>query len=227
MAKKIFWTFEEQNAIYQELVRLFVQDPLLRKDEAMRAAQKVLPKERHRTLYGSTLYRFLDIIAKARDEAKELAAAPPAPEPEPEPAPPPAEDPLWLVVDKVCERLVDKLWAKIEQRIEFSPAPHSTTVKLKHDPTPLAQERAVKQGVLIIGLLNQQAETIIKQFPTLEMTCLTSDEALKREPLRRTHTILMTKFISHSVQEKYRKATNLRLCNGGVSELSTLLKSIS
>jgi hypothetical protein len=41
------------------------------------------------------------------------------------------------------------------------------------------------------------------------------------------HTILMTKFINHSVQERYRKAQNLRLCNGGVSELSVILKSIS
>jgi hypothetical protein len=37
---------------------------------------------------------------------------------------------------------------------------------------------------------------------------------------------LMTKFINHSVQGKYRHAPNLRFCNGGITDLSIVLKGI-
>jgi len=42
----------------------------------------------------------------------------------------------------------------------------------------------------------------------------------------RAHTVLMTKFINHSVQDKYRKAPKLHFVNGGMGELGEVLDSI-
>jgi hypothetical protein len=56
---------------------------------------------------------------------------------------------------------------------------------------------------------------------------MTGEEGLTRPQLLRAHTVLMTKFINHSVQGKYRKAPRLHFCNGGVTELRRVLEDIA
>lgn len=221
MNTKIFWSKEEQEAVFTEMVRLFQGNVLLRKEQALENAQHVLPYERRRKIHYSVVYRYKDMIEAARDEAKTLRAAPPPPPVEPEPKP----DPLGAILDQILGLLADKIIERIGIRpTEDGPA---VSIRVKHNPAPIPAPRVDRTKVLVIGLLNQQAQTIIHSFPQLEFTCLTTEEALKREQLHRSYTILMTKFINHSVQDKYRKAPNLRLCNGGVSELSAMLKNIS
>lgn len=228
---KIFWTPDEQAALYAEMVRQFKAEPLLRKEQVLEAAQLVLPKERRRKMHSSAVYRWRDLIDKARAAARaESKVKQPMLEP-PASAAPPAPQPDLLRA--ILEPLLEALAEKIVERIELKAADfgggvqQAYALRLKHDPSPPPNERVARTGVLVIGLLNQQAQTIINLFPQLEITCLTTEEALKREPLRRSHTVLMTKFINHSVQDKYRKAETLHLCNGGVSELSAILKNIS
>ena len=55
---------------------------------------------------------------------------------------------------------------------------------------------------------------------------MTGEEAVSRHRFNADHTILMTKFINHSAQAKYRTAPNLHYCNGGVSDLTTLMHII-
>lgn len=227
---KIFWTQDEQDAIYAEMVRQLTANPLLRKEQVLEAAQLVLPKDRRRKLHNSAVYRWRDMIDKARAAARTAPTPEPTPAPAAEPAQPkPQPDLLRAILDPLIEALADRIVERIELKAaDFGPGVQQAySLRLKHDPAPPPSDRVARTGVLIVGLLNQQAATIISHFPHLEITCLTTEEALKREPLRRSHTLLMTKFINHSVQDKYRKAPNLLLCNGGVSELSAMLKNIS
>lgn len=219
---KIFWTPDEQDAVYAAMVELFVENPLTRKEAALQTAQNVLPYDRRRKVHYSAVYRYRDLIDRARTEARNKpkipTQAPPAPPVPAEPSP----DLLRAILDQFLDALADKVAERIQSRQTEPTAPRQ-----KHDPSPICTPRETRLGVLIIGLLNQQAQTIIRSFPHMEFTCLTPEQALSREPLRRAHTVLMTKFINHSVQERYRKAQNLHLCNGGVSELSAMLKNIN
>lgn len=224
MKTKIFWNAAEQDAVRAELVRVLRENPLLRAENALAAAQCVLPMERRRKMHQSYLYRVRDWIEAARREAKrpqEPTPAPAAPPVQPEPQP----DLLRAILDQFLDALADKVAARVALRV--ADAAPGVQLRLKHDPAPPPNDRVARTGVLVVGLLEQQAHTIIHLFPQLELTCLTTEEALKREPLRRSHTVLMTKFINHSVQDRYRKAQNLHFCNGGVSELSAILKNIS
>lgn len=216
MATKIRWDEQEREAVYRQMVALLRERPFLRKEELYVAAQSALPAERRRKPNFSSLYKYAVDIDRARAEAKIKPPEPPA-------APPPTEaapDLFRTILDQLLEALADKVAERLELRKE------ETKQHPKHDPQPISAPRTARTGVLVIGLLNQQSQTIINNFPHLEFTCLTPEQALKREPLRRSHTILMTKFINHSVQDRYRKAHNLLLCNGGVSELSALLRNI-
>ncbi len=221
MSTKIFWSKDEQEAVYNEMVRLFQSNPLLRKEQALETAQTVLVYERRRKIQYSVVYRYKDLIDRARAEAKKQPTAPPPPVVVPEVKP----DPIGAILNQILDLLADKIIERIGVRPTEGGA--AVNIRVKHNPEPISAPRVERKSVLIIGLLNQQAQTIISSFPHLEFTCLTPEEALKRDQLRRSCTILMTKFINHSVQDKYRKANNLLLCNGGVSELSAILRNIS
>ena len=224
--KKVFWSPEEQNAVYAAMVELLVANPLMHKTDLFRAAQSVLPEHRRRKVHYPVVYKYKDLIDRAKKEAK---SRPKTPTQEPTPAAAPTQPPpdlLRAILDQFLDVLADKVAERLRQHTT-PPVATQPVVHHKHDPSPISAPRQSKLGVLVIGLLNQQAQTIIQSFPNMEFTCLTPEQALSRETLRRSHTVLMTKFINHSVQNKYRKVENLHLCNGGVSDLTMILKSIS
>ena len=80
--------------------------------------------------------------------------------------------------------------------------------------------------VLIVGLNGAQMEAIKSYKPDIDYTFVGTEQALSMRALQRDHTILMTKFINHSVQGKYRKHPNLHFVNGGVSDLKSTLHVI-
>lgn len=65
-----------------------------------------------------------------------------------------------------------------------------------------------------------------QKYPDIDFTFMTATEAQSRAPGEADWTIVMTKFINHSVYSKYRDVPNLRYCNGGVSDLSTIIHTI-
>jgi hypothetical protein len=132
----------------------------------------------------------------------------------------------------LTQAVADAVFAKVERLLTrqaldaLSATVAETSQQPRHDPTPKHEPGAARPGVLIIGLLAAQAAHMIEEFPDLDITHMTGEEAHNRHALRRAHTILMTKFISHAVQDKYRRVENLRLCPGGLTELSNLLTLI-
>jgi hypothetical protein len=125
--------------------------------------------------------------------------------------------------------LADKLAERLAARLN-APAPAAAPPTTRHNPAPPPTTPAAppRTTVLVVGLLGAQCHQIKNSFAhRLEITCLTSEEANSRPTLHKDHTILMTKFLSHSAQTKYRKSSNLWMCNGGTSELGAILKSLN
>jgi hypothetical protein len=60
----------------------------------------------------------------------------------------------------------------------------------------------------------------------LDIDYLDSDEAARRAPSQRAHVVMMTRFVSHVVQERWRKYGVLHYCNGGLTALETILDSL-
>jgi len=238
--KRIQWTPAERQLVQENMTRAIVDKKLVSTMEILREGQSVLPADRQRRLSYATVHYCKNMIAEARNRASEqlrnrklteLAlkpVAPPAPAPEVN-----AEQRLARMLDEILDILAEKVAARLQQpgvsistRAMPLPEPNLTFARVKHNPEPPSAPRVAKTGVLVIGLLNDQINAL-PQFNTLDLTFLQTEEALSRPNCRRAHTVLMTKFINHAVQDKYRKADNLRYCNGGTSELAKLLISIA
>ena len=60
----------------------------------------------------------------------------------------------------------------------------------------------------------------------LDIDYLDSDEAARRKPSARAHIVMMTRFVSHRVQESWRDQGRFHYCNGGLTALEGILDSL-
>lgn len=237
--KRIHWTPAERQLVQEHMTRAIVERNLVSTMDILRAGQAALPSERQRRLSYATVHNCKEMIAEARTQASEqlrnrkltqLALQKPPAEPVPAPAPAPAELTLGNLFERLVEELTRRVVAEVRAALaEPRPAavePQIVRLRPRHDPSPPSVERQPRLGVLVIGLLNDQINAL-PVFNTLDLTFMQAEEAVTRAPVRRAYTVLMTKFINHAVQDKYRKANNLRYCNGGTSELIKLLMGIA
>jgi hypothetical protein len=240
---RIVWTNEEKGAVFARMVSEFLQRPLLTRKEALRLAQSVLKSDRWVVITDQRVHTYRDRIDIARQKALQesrkkpekpvetpaaILAPPPTPERKGDPRARLA-DILELLLDVVAESVAARVHEKrlattalnVQSEVEYAKRP-------KHDPRPIPHPTGVaKPGVLVIGLLPTQVNSVsLMVGHQLDLTCYTAEMAVNKPPLVRAHTVLMTKFISHVVQEKYRKSPRLHFCNGGVSELVAILDSI-
>jgi hypothetical protein len=239
MAAKIFWTTEERSKLSEEMVKLFKLDLNLARRRALGGAQLVLPQSRRRHVTDQIAFTQRLLIEAARNRARGTVHATPVPVVSAPPVPQPLQElvksELGSALEHLIDLVVDRVLARVQSRLTTDKASAGPTVPtydaaaaranaaLRNAPSP---QRAPRPGVLIIGLLGAQVTETIAAFPHLDITHMTGEEGLTRPALLRAHTVLMTKFINHSVQGKYRKAPNLHFCNGGVSELRRMLSEI-
>jgi hypothetical protein len=247
---RIVWSHIEKGAVSARLEEIFRQYPNITRKEALRQAQSVLKSHRWVVITDQRVFNYKDRIEAARKKALEKLVEPlngtlfgPAPILAPTPAPEPKETPkkrladiLELLLDVVAESVAAKVAAnmrppmlreELRQRVddqfdaEYAKRP-------KHDPRPVPHPTGkALPGVLVIGLLPAQTYPIISMYGTrLDLTFMTAEDAVHRPKLVRAHTVLMTKFISHAVQDKYRKAPKLHFVNGGTGVLAEVLDSI-
>ena len=239
---RIFWTDEERNQIHQRMIEIYSEGRYRDRSNVLLKAQQVLPIDRRRKLYPSMLYKLSGWIDTAKAEAYTQARNKKLTEVSLETAAPaPAPAPVELSLGELFERLVNEVTRRVtaevrqalaEQRLPAvpvqTPAPPAVTTgyiqPVESVEKPLKRER--KTSVLIIGLNGQQITVTKQNNDDLDIICMTPEDALSRSPIRADYTVLMTKFINHSVQGKYRHAPNLRYCNGGVTDLSIVLKGI-
>jgi hypothetical protein len=240
---RIVWTKEEKRALQDCMIDMCYVTPTMSNKGLLKHAQEeVIPYERRAKITDQKVFTYKTMINEARIKAEEhrkKVAAKPVAKPLPEPTPEPVKklDTLGeifeLFIDAVADRIMDKLAAR--QPVE-EPAPKVEQTqpilergwldahleKLTIRKTPVKK----RPTVLIIGLNGCQMEAIRNYKPDLDYTFVTAEQAVSHYTFNKDHTILMTKFINHSVQGKYRKHPNLHYCNGGVSELKHMLQVI-
>lgn len=219
---KLFWSPEEWAQVRGEAVRLLVETPYLRKDQVLEQAQSGLPEHRRRKATHSALHRYKAFLDECRKLAQDQRQAPS----KAAPAPVASADAIIValegLLDKLADKIADRLAARLAVQVQTETRTTSTPFPPRTEP-----ELPPRPTVLIVGLLGAQCHQIKNSFShRLDITCLTSEEANGRPALQKQHTVLMTKFLSHPVQGKYRKHPGLRLCNGGTSELARILKEI-
>lgn len=241
---RIVWTKDEKRALQDCMVDMcYVTPSYSNKGLLQHAQEEVIPYERRQKITDQKVFTYKNMINEARAKAeahRAKVASKPAAKPLPEPTPEPVKklDTLGeifeLFIDAVADRIMDKMIAA-KQQVE-QPEPKEPTAppilergwldahleKLTIRKTPVKK----RPTVLIIGLNGCQMETIKTYKPDLDYTFATAEQALSHYTFNKDHTILMTKFINHSVQGKYRKHPNLHYCNGGVSELKHMLQVI-
>lgn len=232
------WTNDEKKALFARMEEYFREKPNATRRDAMCQAQMVLDLNRRIVITDQRVFNYKDRIEIARRNARKSppAKAPQAPAPilAPTPAPERKETPTERLA-ALFEQLLDVLADKVADRVHLRmldappPAPISIAGRPKHDPRPVPSHISgiPRPGVLVIGLLPAQAHHVSGVLADkLDLSFFSPEEAVTYPTLLRAHTVLMTKFINHSVQEKYRKAPKLHFCNGGVATLMELLEQI-
>jgi len=250
---RIVWSVIEKGAVFTNMESVFAMHPNATRKDALRMAQTVLKSHRWIKVTDQRVFNHKDRIDIARQKALQAskkkppeAVEAPAPILAPTPSPERKETPkgrladiLELLLDVVAESVAAKVSANmrppmareelrqyVDQQFEAEFAKYP---RPRHDPRPIPHATGkAKPGVLVIGLLASQAYAVISTWGTrLDLTFMTPEDAVHRPKLVRAHTVLMTKFINHSVQDKYRKAPKLHFVNGGMGELGEVLDSIT
>jgi hypothetical protein len=240
---RIVWTKEEKRALRDCMIDICYVTPTMSNKGLLRHAQEeVIPYERRHIITDQRVFNYKALIAEARkaadDHRNKVNAPPPkkieivvpvAPEP-----PPLKIDTLGnlfeLLVDAITDRVLEKLKAPAE-----TPEPEPAAEQgfgtgwldeLEKLTIRRKEARVKRSTVLVVGLNGSQVDTIKTHRPDIDFTFVTAEQALSHYTFHKDHTILMTKFINHSVQAKYRKHGNLHYCNGGVSDLKHILQVI-
>lgn len=229
MKSRIQWSTSERAQINQALVEAFTASPHLTRREALTRAQLVLPYERRRKITDQTAFHERGVIEAAQVAAHKIAQSKPEPEPVVAPAVEPVnpllkifEDLLDVLADRIAERLRPQMtMPEVKQHVNAQFEAHFKRYKVEEAP---AKPR--KPTVLIVGLNGCQMSVVTGKYLDVKFTFMTGEEAVSRNRFNADHTILMTKFINHSAQAKYRGVPNLHYCNGGVSDLTTLMHMI-
>jgi hypothetical protein len=242
---RIVWTKEEKRALRDCMIDICYVTPMMSNKGLLQNAQEeVIPYERRSKITDQRVFNYKNLINEARAKAEEHRAKTSKPKPAPTPPPVIAPEPVRkldtlgevfeLFIDALADRIMDKMIAA-KQQVE-KPEPKEPTEQPilergwldAHLEKLTIRKPPVKKRptVLVVGLNGCQMETIKTYKPDLDYTFVTAEQALSHYTFNKDHTILMTKFINHSVQAKYRKHPNLHYCNGGVSELKHMLQVI-
>jgi hypothetical protein len=252
---RIVWTKEEKRALRDCMIDIcYVTPTMSNKGLLQHAQEEVIPYERRSKITDQRVFNYKNLINEARAAAEKhrqtVSKPKPAPTPQPVIAPEPVKklDTLGEVFELFIDALADRIMAKLaaKQPREIPPMtpedynkvfdelyPLWKNTPLQPNPMEMLDKLSIRKPpvkkrptVLVIGLNGCQMETIKTYKPDLDYTFLTAEAAVSHHTVNRDHTILMTKFINHSVQAKYRKHPNLHYCNGGVSELKHMLQVI-
>lgn len=244
------WTNEEKAAVFTNMESVFAMHPNMSRKDALRMAQTVLKSPRWIKVTDQRVFNYKDRIEVARQKALQAskkkppeAVVAPAPILAPTPAPERKEDPVERLA-ALFEQMFDILAGKVADRVAAQMRPPMAREELrrhvdaqfeaeyakrpKHNPQPIPHATGyAKPGVLVIGLLPAQAHQVSHMLADrLDLSFFTAEDAVTFPKLTRAHTVLMTKFISHAVQDKYRKSPRLHFCNGGTNELMKILDKI-
>jgi len=229
-APKIFWNSRERASINQALVDAFTANFNLTRREALTRAQLVLPLERRRKMTDQVAFHERTVIDVAKEKAREVINTRPEPVKAPEPVTAESANPLLKIFDDLLDLLADRIAERLRPQMTFTEVKEQINAEFdtqfKRYKVEVTPPKPRMPSVLIIGLNGCQMSVVTSKYLNVKFTFMTGEEAVSRHRFNADHTVLMTKFINHSAQAKYRTAPNLHYCNGGVSDLSTLMHLI-
>jgi len=248
---RIVWTHEEKRALQDTMINFIAFNPNLTNKELLRRAQEqCLPYERRQKITDQRVFNYKGMIKAARDtvslastRADTLALRTKVDREQPVSVPMEHTRPslgglFEQLVDAITQRVMDRVLARLSEQTEALPratldnafgGPLDKLDDIFDSLYPEFKKAPIvprKPTCLIIGLNGAQMQSIRDRVKHVDFKFLTAEEAVSHYKCVKDHTILMTKFLNHSAQGKYRKHPNLHYCNGGVSELNTLLNGI-
>jgi hypothetical protein len=250
---RIVWTKDEKRAIKDCMIDIcYVTPTMSNKGLLQHAQQEVIPYERRQKITDQKVFSHKLMINEARAAAEKHRQA--VSKPKPAPTPPPVVTPEPIapptfeatlggifeqLVDAITERVMLQVTTRLKDRLtgDVSVIAEQRMNELFSDPTeeldrifdrmyPPKPNAPRLPTCLVVGLNGAQMESIRQRVKGVNFKFLSAEEAVSHCASAKDHTVLMTKFINHSCQNKYRKHPNLHYCNGGVSELNTLLNVI-
>ena len=238
------WTNEEKTAVFASMIDVFIEQPLSTNRTAMHHAQNVLVKDRRVKITDQRVHNYKARIEEARTIAKARVkelAKPAQVAADPAPPPPPLRNDTDIgvlfaaLVDRLVEQVLDKVEARMHDRqrdeVDFD------KVDAEYAKRNAEFRRASVEGgwlpdsckkprpsLLVVGLLEGQANMVATQYRKrdVDIFFFTADEAKSRViPKFCNAAFLMTKFISHSAQDRVRKAvSDVKLVHSGLHSLS-------
>lgn len=239
---RIVWTKHERQLVNDRLFELYCAKSDMTRKYALQLAQLTLAPGRRAVITDQRVFNSKMAIERAQAQAAAFSRrsdqpkpekAPPAPAPinAPTPAPKAKEDPSGGLVE-AFERLLDAIADRVADRVAervLLQLPQATPARttMPAASVPNAPTRASRPGVWLLGVQPQMGHAMREKYgDRLDIDYLDSDEAAKRAPSPRAHIVMMTRFVSHVVQERWKKQGMLHYCNGGLSALETILDSL-
>jgi len=238
---RIVWTKHERQLVNDRLFELFCIRGDMQRKVALQHAQEVLAPGRRVVVTDQRVFNYKMALERAQTQAakfskrqaeKKPEKAPQAPAPidVPPPAPKAKEDPsggLARVLEQLLDAIADRVADRVAERVLLQ-LPQATSAKAPApQPVPEAASGHPRPGVWLLGVQPQMGREMREKYKgLLDIDYLDSDEAARRAPSQRAHIVMMTRFVSHVVQERWRKYGVLHYCNGGLTALETILDSL-
>lgn len=239
---RVVWTNEEKRTVLDSMIAFLVKNPTLTNKQVLQQGQSVLPYERRGKITDQRVFankqRIMDArLLAAKVRAEQDVAPVPAPVAIPmEHARPSIGDLFEQLVDALTERVLTQVTDRLKDRLtgDVSEIASNRLDELFGHPMDkldamfdaMHPPKPRKPTCLVVGLNGAQMESIKRRVPQVDFKFLTAEEAVSHYTCTKDHTVLMTKFLNHSAQGKYRKHPNLHYCNGGVTELNNLLNGV-
>jgi hypothetical protein len=250
MATRIQWSATERAAIAQQIRVIRAKDPGLSHPKALLcAAQMVLPMQRRRKITDGVVYALKGWVNDIRYEPIPEPVPAPVLDPMPEPPKPVGSigDLALALVREITREVMremraerereeaesereryrdlsDRISAGMARDIERQQGRENTRLRDHLARGEFEKPRALT--IAVLGLQPAQSTIVYNAYRDrgVLIDFYDSDEAAKHGPVKRDVIIMMTKFVSHSVQERWRPASkafssSFIYCNGGVTEL--------
>jgi hypothetical protein len=240
---RIVWSKSERETVNHRLFELYCVKRDLPRKYALTLAQEALPAERRVVITDQRVFNYKMALEQAQTQAVKFNRRAPEAKPEkpPEPAAPistPAPTPearsdptggLAGVLEALLDAIADRVADRVAERVLLQLPEH---VPQRVPPAVIAPQSAIgsgkaRPGVWLLGVQSAMGFQLRDKYrERLDIDYLDSDEAARRNPSARAHIVMMTRFVSHSVQERWKKYGRFHHCNGGLTALEGILDSL-
>lgn len=217
MSKRVRWGDEDKEALIQRGVEVRRRHPSLSMLQVFNKAQNIaidqkdLSHEKRRNITTLSMVPWFEseVVSRIKNPSPEIIKI--------------EKSLADFSTDELLRELGERVLKPILSQMIQLPT-QSTTSTTSKKPT-----RARLPKIVIVGLLNEQRQTIKNKFNDLNLTFAEGNGSDLQDKVKHAdHVILMTKFIRHAAQEiaKSSGRAQLSYVNGGVNELSRKLGEI-